>query len=363
MNTRRSFLQGSLAVGVGAAANRSAWSAPAPFGLKDMVGHSGRLIGAVLDRWQMEDATMLAVIVKNFNLVTLGRLKWGFLRPSPTGFDFAESDWMADACKKNHLTMHGHNLCWNTSNPAWLTKTMNSGNAQKILTDHIHTVVGRYAGRITSWDVVNEPIAAWMGRSDGLYKGPWLDALGESYIDIAFRATADADPAALRVLNVAHLEQGGKGSDQARQYTLALVQRLLQRGVPIQAVGFESHLPANYPITSTPSREQFLAQLKSLGIKVIVTELDVDDTKVSGDIAARDAAVAQTFGTYLNDILRQAQPSRVIFFSPMDKGNWYDALASSARSDGQPHRPGLFDLRMAEKPSYNAVANALKANG
>jgi endo-1,4-beta-xylanase len=360
--TRRSLIQNVTATALTAAINCSSLARAldlTPRGLKDISHSGGLLIGAVADMWQMQDPRIYSLIVKNFNLITLGKLKWGFVRPTPVGFNFSESDWMASFCAVHGLAMHGHNLCWNASNPAWLTHILTRDNAAQMLTDHISVVMQRYVGRISSYDVVNEPVATWMGRRDGLYTGPWLDVLGESYIDIAFHAAARADPAALRVLNIAHVEQPGSGPDLARTCTLNLIERLLKRGVPLQAIGFESHLSGTDPVTSTPSRQNFIAALRQFGLKILLTELDVNDTAVQGDIYERDAVVGQCYGDYLAALLSEAQPSRVIFFSPTDQKNWYDTVRSDVRRDGTAHRPGLFDLNLAPKTSYTAVATAL----
>jgi endo-1,4-beta-xylanase len=360
--TRRSLIKSATATALTAAIGCRPFAHSlnlTPRGLKDINPAHDRLTGAVIDMWQMQDPEILPLILKNFNLITLGKLKWSFVRPTLVGFNFIESDWMANFCTANGLAMHGHNLCWNASNPAWLTQTLTPSNAALLLTNHIGTVMQRYAGRISSYDVVNEPIASWMGRHDGLYKGPWLDALGESYIDIAFHAAAKADPTALRVLNIAHVEQPGSGSDLARACTLSLVERLLQRGVPVQAIGFESHLSGANSVSSTPSRQSFITALRQFGLKILLTELDVDDTAVEGNISERDAVVARCYRDYLASLMPQAQPSRIIFFSATDQKNWYDAVPAYVRRDGGRHRPGLFDASLAPKPSYIAIATAL----
>jgi endo-1,4-beta-xylanase len=311
----------------------------------------------------MQDQRMLPLILDNLNLITLGKLKWGFVRPTMNDFDFSESDWMVEFCIEHGLSMHGHNLCWNAANPAWLTQTLTKANASQMLTTHIQTVMKRYADRISSWDVVNEPIATWMGRDDGLYKGPWLDALGASYIDLAFHAAAAADPKPLRVLNIAHVEQGGSGSDMTRTLSLRLIEGLMQRGVPVQAIGFESHLSGAVSGSSSASRAWFVERLRGLGLEVILTELDVDDTQVPGNPSERDVVVADCYSSYLSSILPQARPKRVIFFSFCDLKNWIDGVRSPkyTRQDGSAHRPGLFSRELASKPAYAAALAAFQS--
>ena len=58
--------------------------------------------------------------------------------------------------------------------------------------DHIHTVVGRYKGRIHGWDVVNEAI-----EGDGSWRqSDFYRILGEEFIPLAFQYAHGADPEA-----------------------------------------------------------------------------------------------------------------------------------------------------------------------
>ena len=88
---------------------------------------------------------------------------------------------------------------------AMLLAPIDVPNAKQVMTDHITTVVKHYAGKVYSWDVVNEPIYH-DNRPDGLRRKPWLDFIGPQYIDIAFRTAHAADPNARLVLNECYIE-------------------------------------------------------------------------------------------------------------------------------------------------------------
>jgi endo-1,4-beta-xylanase len=360
---RRVFLRNSGKVlGLYVALPRSLTAATGTIGLKDAAAPCGRRVGLWLDRWMVESAQLLPMILENFNHATMGGLKWDFIRKAPDAFDFRSTDWLVEFCSQHGMTMHGHNLCWNGAYPRWLPGMLTPANAQQMLTSHISTVMKRYQGKITSYDVVNEPIATWLGRPDGLYTGPWLTALGPEYIDVAFHAAFDADPSALRVLNTAHVEQNGKGDDLARSKTLDLVRGLVKRGVPIQAVGLESHLYANAASGPDKDRDAFVAALRDLGLKILITELDVNDTQIGGGVAARDQAVAACYSDYLRSMLPEANPPWVSFFCYTDLKNWYELLSGPqyTRVDGTPHRPGLLDAWFSPKPSYDSVRAVLR---
>ncbi len=92
-------------------------------------------------------------------LVAENAMKWGALRPSAERFHFDEADALIAFAETNHIKVRGHNLAWHRGNPKWFDTDVTAANARKILVAHIQTVMARYAGRMHSWDVVNEAIA------------------------------------------------------------------------------------------------------------------------------------------------------------------------------------------------------------
>jgi endo-1,4-beta-xylanase len=90
------------------------------------------------------------------------------LRPSPDSFDFTAADQMAKFAQAHGLLLRGHTLVWHESLPSWFENTVNRQNAEQILVKHIKTVVGRYTGKMHSWDVVNEAISHDPTKEDGL---------------------------------------------------------------------------------------------------------------------------------------------------------------------------------------------------
>ncbi len=330
--------------------------------LKRVANRCAINVGVQTSMKELQDPTKSRFIVSNFNIVAAGNeFKWTGLRPTPDTYNFSKADWIVDYVQDNHLQFHGHNLCWNANNPPWLEKTLTKANAEKYLTDHIAKVMKRYAGKVSSWDVVNEPV--WGTRPDGLYNGPWLKTLGPQYIDIAFHAAQAADSAALRVLNLHHVEQEADFDNQQRAAALSLLKGLLQRNVPVQAVGLESHLDGSLPARSEGC-VRFVKQIKEMGLQVLITELDVNDSKIAdraGDVSPRDQQVASDYSDYLLEIIRAGSVNRIIFFAIDDRGNWYDSMAAPqyTREGGQSkHRPSLLDENMQDKPAYSAVRAA-----
>ena len=322
---------------------------------------TGCYIGAQADRWQLEIPQLASFIAANFSMLTPGnQLKWIMTQRVPDKYDFTDADWMVNFAEVHEMKVHGHNLCCNGGNPGWFAKTLTKQNAEKYLTDHIQTVAGRYKGRIDSWDVVNEPIAIWMKGPDGLFKGPWLDLLGPEYIDIAFHTTASVDPKALRVLNVHHVESNIPSDQQTRVATMTLLRSLLSRKVPIQAIGLESHIRLKDPMISA-SRDAWVREIRDLGLEVLVTELDVNDSTATGSIPQRDAAVGDVYATYIKAIVPVAQCKRLIFWTICDQRNWMDGMkdATYKLMDGSLHRPGLLPPEMTSGVVLAKVEQAL----
>jgi endo-1,4-beta-xylanase len=333
--------------------------------LKTLGARAGLKLGVQASRAALEVPEFARFVMENFDLVTPGlELKWAALHPAPDTYTFDNADWMIEFCQKHGLLVHGHNLCWNSpqANPSWLSSVLTRGNARYYLSDYIKLVMKRYSGRIESWDVVNEPVVGWSKRDDGLYPGLWVNLLGETYLDIAFDAAHTADPGALRVLNCYYVEQDGALFDRTRALTLALLKRLQSRRVPIQAVGIESHLDGSVPAAGKACIE-FVHQVRDMGLQVLITELDVDDTRVAGDKLERDDLVAKLYYDYLTQVVPAGRIDRVIFWTPSDRWNWLNSSnlpPSFRRADGQAHRPGLLDDALQPKASYAAVREALQ---
>jgi endo-1,4-beta-xylanase len=320
-----------------------------PLTLKEAGAPLGCQIGIAANKAILQDPAIARFVILNFNLLTASGIKWDAIHPGPDTYDFTEADWNINFAQKNGMRVHGHNLCWNSpANPAWVNAVINKDNARQYLTSHITTVMERYRGRVDSWDVVNEPVVRWSHRSDGLYPGIWL-CLGPEYIDVAFRAAAAADPKPLRILNIYNVEQGSPDDELTRIRTLTLLKQLLARGVPIQAVGLESHLDVSQPLGQAPFIE-FVKAIHGLGLEVVVTEMDVMENRAVGSSMDWDQAVAKYYGDYMTEVRSAADPRFIIFWSVGDR--WYSGKRIQ----------GLTQKNLSPRLSYQAALTALRKN-
>src|SRR5207248_5421060 len=131
--------------------------------------------------------------------------------------------------------------------PDWLQSHSPKPDVRALLVEHIRIVVGRYRGRVHSWDVVNEAILPSDKQPDGLRKSFWYDAIGPDYIDLAYRTAREADPQAKLTYNDYGVEYDSEEQAERRRHILALLRRMQAAKVPLDAVGIQAHIKAGSP--------------------------------------------------------------------------------------------------------------------
>lgn len=289
-------------------------------------------------------------------LVPEFEFKWSRIRPSAETFDFSASDWLFEFAEQHGLQVRGHPLVWHQALPRWFDSTVTPQNAERILVHHITTIVRRYAGRVHSWDVVNEAILPSRRSPDGLINSAWLKFLGPDYIDLAFRVAAEADPNAVLVLNDYGLDYETRHGKSKRRLVLSLLERLVAAGTPVHALGIQAHLRAWEDRFKPAEMQKFLQSVADLGLDVFVTELDVSDQKLPGQIEYRDEKVARVYRDYLDTVLSVPAVKLVITWGLSDRYTWLQY--HRPRSDGLDVRPLPLDSDLQRKPAWTAIASA-----
>jgi endo-1,4-beta-xylanase len=320
-----------------------------------------------------------ALIVGGFFGVTVGPFGASTQPSGASNYNFSQIDPFFNFAQQKGLAFRGHPMIWNQFNSPWLVekfKSPNTTNAEieKIFINHITTLGKRYAGKVNSWDVVNEVINVEDGRADGLrdttisgFNGEnyptWLKFLGPNYIQRAFVLAHEADPGAKLVLNETALEYsnalGNSYWEKRRSALLALLTKLKSNGAPINALGLQSHLLArlNKDFDGNKFRK-FLSEVASLGLKIIISELDVSDVELPASIEVRDRIVAESYYEYLSVVLDEPAVTTVVNWGLTDRYTWLSDFAP--RKDGAPVRPLLRDRQYNKKPAWQAVARALQ---
>jgi endo-1,4-beta-xylanase len=207
-----------------------------------------------------------------------------------------------------------------------------------------------------SWDVVNEIMAPKDGRIDCLRNDFWMKAFGPGYIDTAFFAARAADPHALLVYNDWGCEAGAPENDRFRAATLEFLEAAIARRVPIDALGLQGHLSAFGPQVDQTKLRKFLDDVKSLGLRILVTEHDVDDSGGTSDIAARDAAVADASRRFLDVAVANDATTEILTWGLSDR--YIDPIGVRAALFGTSPRKLPLDAHMGRKPMWRAMAQA-----
>jgi endo-1,4-beta-xylanase len=307
-----------------------------------------------------------ATIPRDFNSITTeNAMKWGELAPTVGNYDFADADAIADFAASAGVRLRGHTLMWKHQLPADLEDTVEAASdpaakLRELIDEHLSTVVPRYRDVVAVWDVVNEPLNEFTGNLDLNIFGR---TLGETYIDEAFRQVHELDPDARLVLNEFFLTYGfGTPFEGKTRGFLDLVERLLDRGVPIHGVGVQAHfnglVPTLIPLPTRDEFEGFLRELADLGVFVELTELDVSTNYFRGD-PDPFARQAEFYGEVVAACMAVPRCTAVTTWGIDDSRTWLDRWELSAPL--APHEPLLFDASLEPKPAYFAVRDAVAA--
>jgi endo-1,4-beta-xylanase len=344
--------------------------------------------------------TDTAVAKTQFNqLVPENDLKWQLIHPreGPDGYDFAPADAFVNFGLSNNMYLVGHTLIWHAQTPNWVfagtnpppamtntpptlaTATTNAtgtnafgrrrfgtgpgrggftgprASREELLArmrEHIHTVVGRYKGKIKVWDVVNEAISD--GGTNVLRTSLWTEIVGPDFIAKAFEYAHEADPDAILRYNDYSLENSAK-----RRKLITLIKSLQAQRVPVHAIGSQAHLNVS---TSFEAMDETLTELKTLGLPIHITELDINSAaggqrSTGADIASNasatqgglvsdaDKRLADAYAGVFRAFIKHKDAVKIVTFWGVNDGvSW--------RAQG---RPLLFDANNQPKPAYDAV--------
>ncbi len=285
-------------------------------------------------------------------LVPVSELKWSDLRPAPDLFTFGKADAIAAFARDNGLAMRGHTLVWYAAMPEWTKSVSTAAAAERLLTEHIETVVSRYRGRIHSWDVVNEVIPDVARSPTDRRESFWSAHLGQRYIPLAFRLAAAVDPDAQLVLNEYDVEFGDEHFPAKRAAFRHLILELLDAGVPLHAIGLQCHLRNDKSI-DRDGLQKFVAEMHGHGLKVLVTELDIMDQNLPAADAVRDKIIATRVDDLLGAITAAAPLDAVLTWGISDRYSWVPY--TFPRRDRRPNRPLPLDAEFRRKPFMDVI--------
>ncbi|MDR2840125.1 MAG: endo-1,4-beta-xylanase [Paludibacter sp.] len=315
---------------------------------------------------------------KHFNVVTIvGCLKPYVTHPSQDVFDFNEADGMVDWAEKHNMPIVGHYLVSSLFFPQWIysDKDGNDVSREELidrLRIYITTVVGRYKGRIHTWEAVHEVF-----NNDGIYlNSKFHSIIGEDFVRLSFDFARQADPDCELCYSDAILSMEAK-----RNAVVEMVKKLQAQGTKIDTIGMQGHCHLGFP--KIEEMEKSIIAFHELGCKISITEMDLSVLPVYNPRVLNTATALSPdywqslnpFSEGLPDKIAKMQAQKykdlfALFIKHADKIDrvtlWGITDDTSAKNDfpviGRTDYPLLFDRNYKAKPVVkDLIEMALKA--
>jgi endo-1,4-beta-xylanase len=290
---------------------------------------TGRYYGAAVAAGRLSDSTYVGILNREFNSVTAeNEMKMDATEPNQNQFSYTAGDRILNHARNQGKQVRGHTLAWHNQQPAWMQR-MEGSALRSALINHITNVASYYRGKIYAWDVVNE---AFADGSSGGRRDSNLQRTGNDWIEASFRAARAADPGAKLCYNDYNTDSINAKSTGIYN----MVRDFKARGVPIDCVGFQSHLGTTVPGDYQANLQRFA----DLGVDVQITELDI--TAGSNQAAA--------YATVTRACLAVARCTGITVWGIRDSDSWRGGDNAL-----------LFDSSGNKKPAYTAVLDALNS--
>jgi endo-1,4-beta-xylanase len=334
----------------------AAWAADPPQTLRDAAAKHHLLMGSAVDSRFLSDPMYAPILASEYSqLEPENEMKFGPIHPAPDRYAFAGPDKLVEFAQAHGMKVRGHTLVWQSQVADWVTdpKTPWTPEAlNKVLADHIATVVGRYRGKVYAWDVVNEPFNDdGSMRNSVWYNGPGIGFAGKGtkLIEQALVWAHAADPQAKLFVN----EYGAEMLNRKSNALYAMAKDFVKRGIPLNGIGFQLHVGNSFD--SFDALSSFRANIKrfaALGLEVQFTEVDVKENNAGKDNMSDQA---DTYKSLLSECLRQPACTAFQTWGFTDKHSWIPG-ENSGYGWALP-----FDDNYKKKRAYDAMMKKLKS--
>jgi GH35 family endo-1,4-beta-xylanase len=324
-----------------------------PVGLKAYASPRGLILGTAVGilylRGNVDDGRYSDYLNQNYQMIVPGsEFMSAHIWVGENQYYFNDTDWLLGAtpnstgwAQQMGYKIRGHNLIWayESKIPTWLLERESSitpEKAKSLLSDFIHTVVGRYRGKVLWWDVINEAISDRNeARPFNLRDSFWYRKLGTDFILYAFRFANEADPDVKLFYNEYNIEHGGLKANR----TLAFISWLQSQGIPIYGLGMQWHINTSEVITPGDDHYQIAQQFLDLNISLTISELDVAIQMKGGypvdpDAIQKQAIIYRSLLQYVLHFFPKIPA--MISWGYTDRYSWIPLAKNYTQGDGLP---------------------------
>ncbi|WP_437592295.1 endo-1,4-beta-xylanase [Sorangium sp. So ce1000] len=313
------------------------------------------LIGAAISGGGLNDNNYKRVAAAEHSYVTAeNEMKWESVEPQAGQFSWGAGDNIVNWARQNNMKVKGHTLVWHNQLPGWMSSMTGKDNVTAAMRRHITQVMGHFKDRIDSWDVVNEAVQTDSDTGVGnprMRPSVFLNQIGEGYIDLAFQIAREQDPKAKLYYNDYSIDARNAKVD----FVYNMVKGMVERGVPIDGVGFQMHIG---PPNNEAGGADVAANLKrftDLGLEVLISEMDIN--RCGGVVTAEEQLA------YYHDIVEACfklpKCTAVTFWGINDGRSWLNSWSGALCNGQQSSQSLLFNDQYQKKETYNRVMDAL----
>lgn len=273
------------------------------------------------------------IAAQEFNYVTAeNAMKWDQLQGSRGNFNYGGADQIVNWAQQNGVKVKGHCLVWHSQLAGWANNARGREEVLGIMYNHIENVMKHFGNKVHSWDVVNEAIATTTDVGNGnarMRESVFYTQIGPDYIELAFKKAREvADNNGMKDMKLYYNDYSIDADNDKSKFARTMIKELVDKGVPIDGVGFQMHIgpPNNIPtVESVRDNMQYYADL---GLEVLISEWDIN-------LCANKVSKEQQLELYrgITEVcVNQPKCVAITFWGINDENSWLNSF--SRQEDG-----------------------------
>ncbi|MET0975615.1 MAG: endo-1,4-beta-xylanase [Leifsonia sp.] len=298
------------------------------------------------------DAELAELWLDVFNTATLPFYWGGFERVEgrpDTQRLLATARWFSE----RGVVLKGHPLVWHTVQPPWLLEYGTDG-IERLQRERIRRDVGDFAGLIDTWDAINEVvIMPVFDKEDNGITRLARERGRIAVVRLAFEEARATNPLATLLIN---------DFDLSSAYE-CLLEGLLEAGIPISAIGLQTHMHQGYwgedtMLAMVDRFARYDLPLHLTETSLVSGELmpahivDLNDFQVPSWPSTPDgeARQAEEIGRHYRSLVAHPSVEAITYWGITDRDAWLGAPIGLVRADG------------SRKPAYDALRSLVKGD-